>query len=725
MTIDSTGSSGRGADPGCAGTAVPPGAIASAESAPGLLELRRPRLSPRLFAAIAVPYGVLGLLAAWVSYSLHARVGSVIRDGELTPVGAGARLWQLVTALLELVPWTLAAPWALVAGIGVCAAEGARRRVTVHAAWWWALRRPLAVLRVTGLLLVGLVGATVAPGAVVLVFPPFPDALALVLGGCVLLTLTGPYARLSNRCVERVLTPRGQDAVRRAAALREVQGPPLGLVLKLVVAAAVLQALVRMTHPEWFGWLGELVVAFAMVAAACLLVVAAVGDVLADFADGQLVTLPTLSRRPAVVPEDAIAAIAAVALLVGVVAPRVLVAMNTSDLVGVRTVESPGLLKNRADLVVLGDRVVLDRSQAWFDRGAVSCTDRECWAEPEVGQDAPVAAAASEGGASVWSAEWTVGPGRTVWTGEDVPVRLELTQSGTGGADWTGRARVDSVQVLHETTLFGVVSDRVDEHAVHLGWGDDGLVPAVATAPSGVVAVATAPDRVGVPRELMIWTCVSDSERSRAPSCRLASGQVHGLIPGRGRLDLAAADDGTAYAAAVLAGTDVVLYVADDGVLTERRIDLPGTDATDGSGPSSVAVVVDQRGTTWVLYRLSHEAEATLVRCASRTCETWDSIPVPGVPLAQGALAVDDTGRPMVVTSDPDDGVLRLLSCLDHACSESESVSLTAGRPVPGDGLAAPSLAVADGRPVILSPGDGLDSPGVLLRCEEARCGAA
>ncbi len=690
--------------------------------------LRRPWVSPRLLAAIAVPYGVLAFPSAWAAYALLSGAGAVIRDGELAVVGTGRVGAVLLAAVLTLAVPALLAPWAVLAGIGVAAAEGCSRAVTLRAAWRWAARRPASVARVGVVLLLGVAGAAAGAAVVALVthrlLPEAPPVVVMAGVGIALLVLAGPYAAVLDRCVARILAPADPAPVGRRAVPPQLRGRPAQHVLVALIGWSVAQGGVRASGPEWFGWFGESVVAAGTLVLLGALVAALVGDVLALRRDGRpTVVLPAAARVPIPELDRVLWAGVVVAVLAGVAAVPLTAAQNPADLTRVRTMGDGEAQSPRADLVALGDHVVLWRDDPLW-RSAV-CGSRDCWYQPESGGDAPVGAAASPSGSSVWSAQWRFDPRQDRRSGEDVDLWLELTRTPTwAGADWTGRSPVTTRRVLTETTL-GAVRGRAGEPLV-AGSVEEDLRVGVATAPSGVVAVASSRQR----GELLVAVC-DDTALEGSTPCDTSTGdlpawdQVVHAAPA-----VAVTDDGTAYVTAAHGsrhdgGDTASLHVAHGGVVTRQPIAESAGDPLDWTRPSSTAVAVGRTGNAWVLYRLRGERDATLVRCADRVCAESTSVAVPGVVSARGALAVDETGRPLVVTSDPDDGSLLLWSCRDTRCDRTETVTLAGPGTVAQDERSAPSLTLGDGRPIVLAPISGLGSAtGTMLRCEDARCGA-
>ncbi len=694
-----------------------PGPLESAAEGGVRPPLRRPWLSPRLVAAIAIPYGLVEVPLARLGYELTASAGAVVMDGELTLVVSELPRSVLIASVLMLLVPVLVAPWAVLAGIGICAAEGTGRPVSVPAAWWWALRRPGAVARLAGVLLLGAAGAGGLGLVLLFVMRTAPPAALFVVVGLVLITLTRPFCGLLGRAVARILVPADSTPCGRLAVPAERRGRPASEVLNVLVGWAVLQATLRAVWPDLSGWLADLVVSVGTFVVVAALVAAIVGDVFATRRDGTpTVALPGRVGRVRPGADGALVGAAVAAVVAGAVASPLAVAQNPSGLVRMSTTRTAEAMLSRADLMVVGDTVVLRRDES---ERVWACTEHGCHPEAVSATDTSVVAATSGSGQSVWSTQWRESDPQPSIAGGDegVSFSLELTQRPAGGeGDSTESPEEPARTVLAETTL--------------ARWSRQTFNVDVAVASSGGLAVATAPGPPDQQAGLMVITCAGEDPAG------LRCETHFGWLPPRvltfhEPLRVAAADARTAYVAAThgdlsVLRPEVSLFVAADGVVTERRIAADREDRDRRVGttfPSSTSVAVGPDGTVWMLYRMIGERDGTLVRCADRGCEEWTTIAVPGVTLARGALALDDTGRPMVVTADPDDSALLLWSCRDTWCSEAETVRLD--RPVQDwrGRWTAPSITIDGDQPVILVPRD-YDS-GVLLRCEEARCGAA
>ena len=155
---------------------------------------------------------------------------------------------------------------------------------------------------------------------------------------------------------------------------------------------------------------------------------------------------------------------------------------------------------------------------------------------------------------------------------------------------------------------------------------------------------------------------------------------------------------------------------------------LPDNSDLVGDDTAGLSVALRPDGLATVLWRLPTQSSLWLASCRDDPCTDWTEVEIdPGLPeLRSGpsaALAIDDSGRPLVAVATPD-GTLALLDCLDAECAESTRVELVE---VTWFG-AALGLTLDGDRPVLLADGADptLTTPRLssqVVRCLEARCG--
>ena len=153
------------------------------------------------------------------------------------------------------------------------------------------------------------------------------------------------------------------------------------------------------------------------------------------------------------------------------------------------------------------------------------------------------------------------------------------------------------------------------------------------------------------------------------------------------------------------AAQDTLVYAEGDDVFFSRVL----------------ALAVRGDGTPVVLHRDLSDGGIDLLGCVDAQCSRTTSSRLPGGAARDAELAVDGTGRPLVVTV----GVgVQLHACRDDACSRVRSGLLsTTG---PGWGLSDrefdPFLALdGQGRPAVLVEREFAEA--VVVQCREPRCG--
>ena len=134
-----------------------------------------------------------------------------------------------------------------------------------------------------------------------------------------------------------------------------------------------------------------------------------------------------------------------------------------------------------------------------------------------------------------------------------------------------------------------------------------------------------------------------------------------------------------------------------------------------------LALAVRGDGTPVVLHRDLADGGIDLLGCADTRCSGTTSSRLPGGAAQDAELAVDGTGRPLVVTV----GVgVQLHACRDDACSRVRSglVSTTGPRWGLVDRELDPFLAIdGHGRPAVLVERPFAEA--AVVQCREPRCG--
>jgi len=152
-------------------------------------------------------------------------------------------------------------------------------------------------------------------------------------------------------------------------------------------------------------------------------------------------------------------------------------------------------------------------------------------------------------------------------------------------------------------------------------------------------------------------------------------------------------------------------------------------DSADGTAGARVAVNGD--GTVTLAYRPHGSMDGYILTCVDSECSdhtTEKMLPSGTDPFFPSpTLAIDDTGRPMYLQRDPA-GAVRLVSCLDVACTET--VATIVADPEYSGGPIALALTT-DGRPLIVAAAPPIDphfvrrvtERSLVLECLDARCG--
>ncbi|GAA2175505.1 hypothetical protein GCM10009846_25670 [Agrococcus versicolor] len=176
-----------------------------------------------------------------------------------------------------------------------------------------------------------------------------------------------------------------------------------------------------------------------------------------------------------------------------------------------------------------------------------------------------------------------------------------------------------------------------------------------------------------------------------------------------------------------------LVTLATDGTSTIESLDaeVPGDVVTDLDQTHGAQVAIGGDGLPLVLVRAVDRATLRLLACLDVACSDatiTDVEPATDV-LHSPALVVDASGRPLIGTIDAE-GNVALLSCDDAACASWTSVALAGTAPSDAGSSLGFALALDDdGRPLLAVGArravatDAADA-GVVLACAAVRCGA-
>jgi len=197
---------------------------------------------------------------------------------------------------------------------------------------------------------------------------------------------------------------------------------------------------------------------------------------------------------------------------------------------------------------------------------------------------------------------------------------------------------------------------------------------------------------------------------------------------------VAADDDHAAVALASYPRADDPIRLFTFGADAEPTVSsLADTVADDtdlvGDETAGLAVALRPDGLATVLWRLPTDSSLWLSSCVDEHCADWTDVEIdPGLPDRRSgpapALAIDDSGRPLVAAATPDH-TLALIDCLDAECQEWKQTELIdviwSGAPI---GLSLDG----DDRPILIADGAAPTEvtprlPSRVVRCLEARCG--
>lgn len=733
----------------------PPRAVALAFKEPG----------PSI--ASAVPLAITGVVVGVVTATVFAPE-LVIVNGGVSALGMSTSL--LVGIGILTVILAIAHAFALTAATLVIAARVDGRPLPVRDAWAGALRRPGSVTLAT---VVTLIAAAIAVLLALLIavqpVAGIAAAIALVLVGIVVapLVLAWPLVVVRRRSLGSAVASAWRSPREYQGQAAEPLGSPRFAVVFTVVATGILVFLIRLLGGLVpLGWWTPVVgVALAIVPAALVqLLLAAVavrgaalrvkGPLEASDIDAPAAEASPAEASPAEVSESARSrparasrggAFAGIAvLLVPAVVAGVLIAVNPWHVPAYDVADVPRVWRS-SQIVPWQQGAVLLSRLGGEESSASLCEGATCGPAHDMRTILPTAVAPADGGGTL-SAAWYPIEGADRRSGS---FELRVTHSAPEAlarwshprdedapededSDWFGFPGEERVLGAVDSTFEGgdSVFARSNESRMAVAIDSSGPTPVIAS----IVRPADSDATLAI--DFCADAACTDSTRTTLDLEWALS------VTNSTTIDVASIDDGESAAVTLTQredddyGTPLRVFTATaEGDWTTETLDsdMPGpADDRAFDDSSGAQVVRGADGLPLVLFRASERAGLRLFTCADAACadaKITDIEPETDL-LAAPALAVDESGRPLIGTFDREQNIA-LLSCDDVACSDRTLVPLAAVAPTDAGFSHGFALSIDDeGRPLVAVGMRRAGSTaketfnGTVIACTASRCGA-
>lgn len=682
--------------------------------------LRASLANPVASAALAAP-PLLGLALFVGLELLPPRDAAAILDGRLVMLAETA--WWIPTRLAAAALAVLLLAFGIVAATEAVARSARGERPHLGRAWGTALRRPVAVG--SAALAVGLL--TGLGAAVVALFDiqpllggVFVGVAAGVLAGLVPLFLAPAVA---------VLTGAGLPTVARRAWMLPRDGDGR-LVRTRWMIAAVLGGV--LTVGVWFGTepltggdptSSAIAVGLRLLAATVgiLLLTGASATIVVDaLRDDEIGLAPTPPRGT---PIAAAAIVTILALAVVPTLGAVTLAGGPADRVRAATLTAPFVAPD-IRVAALGDGSLMTLrggSQPALGPVRVGRCDRErCRGVDIADSVAGSLDVGPDGAVTLAYAQAVPGPDdRRAWALTVNRISSEQLAAALDAALTSGGPS-PRLELPDPRVLATVPSDIAD------GYDPDAFATAVdASGPTPVVALAVRPQ--DGPATMTGYRCADADCTSADAELEVTTdlGEQYD-VGDAARLHVRAGSDGIQLLATALADDDRLTLSrwSSSNPAGEDLVDL-GVGGGFASDAALATVAEGADGAFFVAGRRVSEAEIEVSRCDDSGCAPFASAGAVSGDLETLPLVVDETGRPM--WAERADGILWLASCVDDTCSDVERRALA---PVAAETGSLALTLGPDGTPIVFAGaapaatrGDD-PTPGVIVWCEQARCGA-
>ncbi|MEV7972629.1 hypothetical protein [Cellulomonas sp. NPDC089187] len=630
----------------------------------------------------------------------------VIRDWRLESVSPGIdpRSDLISTAILAV-----SMSWAAGAAVVMLGAEVRREVVTLRRCWAWPWRSPVGAIALVGVLVAAGLGMAAAAFAVL---RDTSSSTAQQYGALAFLpviaaALCVPSLRWIAR---RVLADTGsihKHAPRRRRATLNWAAP-----LTVLVVVGLRVAIARLPMP---------VMSFDLVALANGVVTAGGLLTVVGVAVDDLLPSGTFRVRQDGTGAAARRWTAGVIIAVPTVLMMVLALWNPADVARMRTAD-PVDGEWSVQVPSAGGGYSIwrgrDLSLTWrsdrdaeLERDVVLCAPDRCGVlfVPFFGIEA-----VTPDGQHLWSASWVEeiveDPYRI---DRSLRIRRDPMPTVRAGEDLTLGNTPDVDEVVEHTAV------RYDLDLPEVAnWAAERETPMAMAADEDhavIATVARGPEGTGA-RELVIVRCTLDRcATSRTPAAVGDSEFDLSVRLGPDGSAIVLVDPGTLDDFAVQ-----LVTVAADGSTSIEEVPVEIEYGYSWNNGTSLAVGPD--GIVWVLVR--HGLTGVLLRCPAGSCVSAESITIEGLSQGVAALVVDSTGRPLIVSHDPRDDGLTLVSCRDAQCSTQDRRRLA--EPIRSQFVDEPVVLALDGDLPVIGRLRGADFTGdgrVILRCDAPRCG--
>ncbi|MFJ2369281.1 hypothetical protein [Microbacterium sp. NPDC087665] len=716
---------------------------------------------PAPLIAYAVPFSIAWIVVGAPLMTLLAPE-LVIVNGAVSALGTSTT--QLTAIAIGTVVIAIAHGFALTAATLAIAARVDGRPLCARDAWATALRRPGSVALAT---IVSLAGAAI--GLVIAVFigvqpiAGIAAAIALGIGGIVLapLLLAWPLVVVRRQSLGSALAAAWRSPREFQGQGAEPLGSPRFAVVFTVIATGIIVVVIRLLGALVpLGWWTPVVgVALVLVPTALVQVllaaVAVRGAALrvkgpldvtvegaAAEASDSAVSEPAESRSARAPRGGALAGIAV--LLVPALAAGAVLAVNPWHVPAYDAADLPRVWRS-SQIVPWQNGAVLLSRLGGEDASASLCDGATCGPAHDMRTILPTAVAPADDGGML-SASWYPVEGADSSSGS---FELRVTHSTPDAlAHWSDPRDEDAPDeepgdwagFPGEERVLGSVDSAFERgDSVFARMHESRMAVAIDTSgPAPVIASVIGPR--GTDATLAIDFCAdsacTDSTRT-TQELEWAIGLSNATT-----IDIVSTDDGDSAVVTLTQkesdgyGAPLRVFTATaDGDWTTETLDadVPGPVAEDdGDFAFGAQVERGADGMPVILFRAADRSGLRLFSCADIACaegEITDITPETDL-LAAPALAIDESGRPLIGTFDRAQNIA-LISCDDAACTDRTLVPIAAVAPTEAGFSNGYALSVDDeGRPLIAVGMRRAGSTakatfnGTVFNCIAARCGA-
>lgn len=713
--------------------------------------------------AYAVPFAIAWIVVGAILMTVFAPELVIVNSG-VSALGTSTNL--LVAVAVVTVVIAIAHGFALTAATLAIAARVDGQSLSARAAWTRALRRPGSVALAT---IVSLAGAAIGLVIAVLIgvqpIAGIAAAIALGIGGIILapLLLAWPLVVVRRQPLGSALAAAWRSPREFQGQGAEPLGSPRFAVVFTVIATGIIAFVLRLLGGLVpLGWWTPVIgVALVLVPTALvqvLLAAVAVRGVAlrvkgpldatvegaAAEASDSAVSDPDQSRSARAPRGGALAGIAV--LLVPAVAAGALLAVNPWHVPAYDAADLSRVWRS-SQIVPWQNGAVLLSRLGGEEASARLCDGATCGPEHDMRTILPTAVASADDGGML-SASWYPVEGADSSSGS---FELRVTHSTPEAlAHWSDPRDEDAPDdepgdwagFPGEERVLGSVDSAFERgDSVFARMHESRMAVAIdSSGPAPVIASVIGPR--GTDATLAIDFC-ADSACTESTRTTQELEWAIGLSNAT-TIDIASTDDGDSAVVTLTQkesndgyGAPLRVFTATaDGDWTTETLDadVPGP-AAEGSWDFTFGAQVERGadGMPVILFRAADRSGLRLFSCADIACadgEITDITPETDL-LAAPALAIDESGRPLIGTFDRAQNIA-LISCDDAACTDRTLVPISAVAPTEAGFSNGYALSVDDeGRPLVAVGMRRAGSTakatfnGTVISCIAARCGAS